>query len=67
MKLACIVLIIVLIEVNGGIGHALKGTEYGFSTHGTFWRKEIEGSESGGYLTSKYKQYIECVNVFKVF
>ena len=53
MKLACIVLIIVLIEVNGGIGHALKGTEYGFSTHGTFWRKEIEGSESGGYLTSK--------------
>ena len=59
MKVSAAVLLLVLIEVNGGLSHAIKGVEYGFSTHGTFWRKPLEGSESGGYLTSKYRSYIE--------
>ena len=59
MKVSSAVVLLVLLEVSGGIGHAIRGVEYGFSTHGTFWKKPLEGSESGGYLTSKYRSYIE--------
>ena len=37
MKVSGAVLLLVLIELSGGTGHAIKGVEYGFSTNGTFW------------------------------
>ena len=57
MKVSSAVVLLVLIEMSGALGHAV-GVEYGFNSHATFWKKPIEGSESGGYLTSKYRSYI---------
>ena len=59
MKVSCAVLVLIMFKLNGHFGHPIKGVEYGFSTHGRFWQKPLEGSESGGYLTSKYRTYIE--------
>ena len=59
MKTFFIMLLLVLCMLNGRLGHPVKGVEYGFSTHGRFWQKPLAGSESGGYLTSKYRTYIE--------
>ena len=59
MKVSCAVLVLIMFKLDGHFGHPIKGVEYGFSTHGRFWQKPLEGSESGGYLTSKYRTYIE--------
>ena len=59
MKVSCAVLLLVICRLKGGTSNPVKGVEYGFSTHGRFWQKPLEGSESGGYLTSKYRTYIE--------
>ena len=59
MRVSCAVLLLVVFKLNGYLAHPIKGVEYGFSTHGRFWQKPLEGSESGGYLTSKYRTYIE--------
>ena len=61
MKVSYAVLVVIMFKLDGHFGHAIKGVEYGFSTHGRFWQKPLEGSESGGYLTSKYRTYIEWV------
>ena len=58
MKVSSAVVLLVLLEMSGSLGHAIRGVEYGFNSHATFWKKPIEGSESGGYLTSKYRSYI---------
>ena len=58
MKVSSAVVLLVLVEMSGAFGHAVRGVEYGFNSHATFWKKPIEGSESGGYLTSKYRNYI---------
>ena len=59
MKVSSAVVLLVLLEMSGSLGHAIRGVEYGFNSHATFWKKPIERSESGGYLTSKYRSYIE--------
>ena len=53
MKVSCAVLLLAACKLKGYASHPVKGVEYGFSTHGRFWQKPLEGSESGGYLTSK--------------
>ena len=59
LNLTTVVVLLVFVEMSGTLGHAVRGVEYGFNSHATFWKKPIEGSESGGYLTSKYRSYIE--------
>ena len=46
-------------ELKNGSNHGIKGVESGFSSEGHFWHKPQEGSESGGYLTGKYREHIE--------
>ena len=57
MKVSSAVVLLVLTGLSVALGHAV-GVEYGFNSHATFWKKPIAGSESGGYLTSKYRSYI---------
>ena len=57
MEVSRAVVLLGLTGLSVALGHAV-GVEYGFNSHATFWKKPIAGSESGGYLTSKYRSYI---------
>ena len=57
MEVSRAVVLLVLTGLSVALGDAV-GVEYGFNSHATFWKKPIAGSESGGYLTSKYRSYI---------
>ena len=59
MKAIYILMIMMSCDFKNGSNYGIHGVESSFSRVGHLWNEPAEGSESGGYLTGKYRNHIE--------
>ena len=59
MKKLLILILLLTCEFKNGNKNGIQGVESRINRIGDLWEKPAEGSESGGYLTGKYREHIE--------
>ena len=59
MKGTFIIILLLTCEFKNGAKNGMQGVESRINRIGHVWEEPAEGSESGGYLTGKYREHIE--------
>ena len=59
MKKFFILILLLTCEFKNGNKNGIQGVESKINKIRDLWEKPAEGSESGGYLTGKYRTHIE--------
>ena len=59
MRKFFLLILLLTCEFKNGSKTGIQGVESKINKIKELWEKAAEGSESGGYLTGKYRRYIE--------